>query len=932
MIHLAPRQRILRVLPNVLPLFLVAVLTGAAPAAAGVDRWTPAGPPGGTVNALVVDPSRPDHLYAATARDGLYKSLDGGRRWLRLRKGLPAGGVTHVVLDRSSPATVYAAVSEKGAYALYRSLDSGDTWERRSSLPVGNSLAVGKGRSEVLFAAGREVPEVRVATVYRSLDGGASWRKVFELEVRAGIVEVVADSTSSEVVYLALDDTVLKSTDSGSTWDDVGPMSPGEPQESLTSLAVVPSKADLLYAFGSSSVFRSEDGGMGWRSVGRAPCGRVGRVAEHPREPGTLYAVCSPYLVWSDDGGATWVRVREDPPWVPSALRTFAIDPVPNGWNLYVGTADLGIYKSGDDGYSWRRAGEGLRGQVVASLAFDALSSRGLYAVTAGAGPPPGSYRSRLWRTFDSGATWSPWLPDLEEAINQVVADPYRPGRLYLATLGGIYRWEKGTGNLHRIWTNPVDKIVTDPVDPDRLYGVRSDSVESALFCTEDGGATWWKSLVFPWDTGYLGPEIIRRVIPDPSLPGRLYATKSKWVPETNDTLYTLYRSDDGGRSWRVGSTVPGADLHLGAAGAPGMPSELYTSSDRTYSSSDGGKSWQETDFPGALVLVVPGQPLTLYAQGENAAFRSRDGGRTWEALEGLEDLCSESEIVMAHPAAPERLYRYRVPGFSGVQEAQAVGARPLVLQGGRFEARAAWRDDEGRYGAARPTAVSDQAGVFALPGRQRLLAAFDLLDDRASSGHFSVLGASLLPMEATVTLTDRATGLSRDFFFPPAPAVSHVDLDSFPPLPESAGWEPMSGGGALPGDFAMPWAGAGSASPSLCEPSSTAVCLLDGRFGVEVFQQSGEGGTRWAPMARTARIAPLLWESGIAWFEDPGTMSVVVQMVDGQAINGSFWVLIGGLSEAPYRVRVWDGWTGSVRSYFHPSGPPASVADLGAF
>ena len=518
------------------------------------------------------------------------------------------------------------------------------------------------------------------------------------------------------------------------------------------------------------------------------------------------------------------------------------------------------------------------------------------------------------------------------------MTDPYRPDRLYLATLGGLYRWEEGTGTLHLIWDYPVDKVVVDPVDPDRLYAVRSDSVESALFCTEDGGVTWWKSLDFPWDVGYLGPKVIRAVIPDPSLPGRLYATRSEWVPETDETLYTLYRSDDGGRSWHLGGTVPGANLLLrpsSVAGVPGVPSVLYTSSDRTYASSDGGASWEETDFPGALVLVVPGQRLTLYSQGECAAFRSRDGGRTWEALVGLDDLRSASQEVMAHPAAPERLYRYRVPSFSGIQEARAVGARPLVLQGGRFEARAAWHDAEGRYGAAQPTAVSDQAGVFALPRRQRLLVAFDLLDDRASSGHFGAIGASLLPMEVTVTLTDRVTGLSSDFAFPPAPAVSRVDFDSFPPLPEPAGWEPAGASAAPPETFAMPppgSSGTGSASSNLCTPSATVVCLLDGRFRVEVFQQSGEGGTRWAPMAWPAPVAPLLWESGVAWFADSGAMSVVVQMVDGQAVNGSSWVLIGGLSEASYRVRVWDGWTGSVRSYVHPAGPPASVADLDAF
>jgi hypothetical protein len=54
--------------------------------------------------------------------------------------------------------------------------------------------------------------------------------------------------------------------------------------------------------------------------------------------------------------------------------------------------------------------------------------------------------------------------------------------------------------------------------------------------------------------------------------------------------------------------------------------------------------------------------------------------------------------------------------------------------------------------------------------------------------------------------------------------------------------------------------------------------------------------------------------------------------MVDGWAVNGATWVLVGGLSTEDYTVLVRDTLTGAVRSYRHPAGAPASIADVHAF
>ncbi len=65
-------------------------LGGPRSADAGVDVWTPTGPPSGTILALAIDPQNPATLYAAVSRDsvfpnsavtGVFKSTDGGATW-----------------------------------------------------------------------------------------------------------------------------------------------------------------------------------------------------------------------------------------------------------------------------------------------------------------------------------------------------------------------------------------------------------------------------------------------------------------------------------------------------------------------------------------------------------------------------------------------------------------------------------------------------------------------------------------------------------------------------------------------------------------------------------------------------------------------------------------------------------------------------------
>ena len=99
------------------------------------------------VTDLVMDPKRPDTLYAAAYQrrrhvgqligggpeSGLYKTTDGGAKWTKLTKGLPTVEIGRIGLGinwRNSN-TVYALVTaQRGQGGFFRSDDAGASWTR----------------------------------------------------------------------------------------------------------------------------------------------------------------------------------------------------------------------------------------------------------------------------------------------------------------------------------------------------------------------------------------------------------------------------------------------------------------------------------------------------------------------------------------------------------------------------------------------------------------------------------------------------------------------------------------------------------------------------------------------------------------------------------------------------------------------------------
>jgi photosystem II stability/assembly factor-like uncharacterized protein len=167
------------------------------------------------------------------------------------------------------------------------------------------------------------------------------------------------------------------------------------------------------------------------------------------------------------------------------------------------------------------------------------------------------------------------------------------------------------------------------------------------VYKSTDGGETW-RAIGLP------GQRILTLAV-DPTTPTTLYAG----VREGG-----VQRSDDGGATWRAvglpGRSVRALAIH------PVEPATLFAGTNDNgdnalFRSTDGGATWSEsvrTGYGGITAVVIdPNAPETVYAANENGKIlRSTDGGATWSREKGS-PLFSSSLLLVTDPAQPPAIY-----------------------------------------------------------------------------------------------------------------------------------------------------------------------------------------------------------------------------------------------------------------------------------
>jgi streptogramin lyase len=265
-----------------------------------------------------------------------------------------------------------------------------------------------------------------------------------------------------------------------------------------------------------------------------------------------------------------------------------------------------------------------------------------------------------------------------------------------------------------------------------------------------------------------------------------------------------------------------------------------------------------------------------------------------------------------------------------------------LCLNGGRFKVQVAWSaPDQAASGDGKPMPLTGDTGYFWFFNSANVELVIKVLDARPiGDHHFWVFYGALSDVAYTITVTDTETGAIKKYENPYHTLASVADTSAF--AAETAGTEapqfeqsPLSAAAierlstaelyALYGAVTQTKAFQPLAAP--CTAGGNTLCLNDERFQVTVAWSAPSQGRSGHGTA-----VPLTGDTGYFWFFNDANVELVIKVLDGQAINGHFWVFYGALSNVQYTITVTDTHTQLVKTYTNPDGTLASVADTAAF
>jgi len=266
------------------------------------------------VIAMAVDPAYPATVYAGTKGDAVYKSHDGGQRWVSMRTGLDDATISSVVnqfvFDTADSNHIFLATT----MGVFETKNGGGNWTKRmdgmKEVLMVVSLGMDPTRSAILYAG-------TSGGVYKSNDQAGHWEKVNKGLVPEDMVKtsralnvtaIHVDPFEPETVYAATLSGLYKTIDGAKTWQRIG--------ESLADQMIIAmvldrSRRGVIYITGRDGVHRSEDGGATWETLNNGfTTTNVRSIAQSETDPNMFYAGTNGSgLYRSKDGGETWEPV-----------------------------------------------------------------------------------------------------------------------------------------------------------------------------------------------------------------------------------------------------------------------------------------------------------------------------------------------------------------------------------------------------------------------------------------------------------------------------------------------------------------------------------------------------------------------------------------------------------------------------------------------
>ncbi|HEX5314016.1 MAG TPA: hypothetical protein VFX38_03785 [Gammaproteobacteria bacterium] len=495
-------------------------------------------------SAIVMDPANPNVMFAGmwteqrrpwtqingSTKGGIWRSLDGGHTWSKLKGGLPTSDPTDRValaVAPSDPNQVYAVMATKSCI-LWGSSDMGDSW---SCVSNNHALSVRPFYFSRIVVAPDNADTLYFASfqLMKSTDGGKT-AKAIDDDVHVDHHAIWVDPKDPQRIAQGNDGGVYESLNGGGSWRYFDNLPIGQ----FYTVAI-----SNTQPFGVCGGLQDNDGACGpsnsldyagiWGADWWDPIGGDGiYIVPAPSDPSIVYADSEDgYAVRIDKRTMTSTSIRptlasvSDTPTSKLQYRfnwgsPIAVSPTdPN--TVYMGS-DV-VFKSTDGGANWKPISKDLTrndkshqpvagGPVMNDISGAETSDTILSLAIAPTDPKviwAGTDDGFVWVTKDDGQHWSNVTPGLPSSVKygrtyQIGVSPFDAGTAYITVdghmLGDDHPYVFRTANYGAGWSgiagglpdNYSAMVVRE--DPNQK-GLLALGTMRGLYLSFDDGGHW---------------------------------------------------------------------------------------------------------------------------------------------------------------------------------------------------------------------------------------------------------------------------------------------------------------------------------------------------------------------------------------------------------------------------------------------------------
>ena len=485
------------------------------------------------VTAIAINPLSPTTIYVGTAGGGIFKSNNGGGIWFTVNTGITDLFIFSLALDPSAPATLYVGTT----FAIYKTTSAGGSWSPRvTGLPnvLVKSIVVTPGLPKTIYAG------TDGSGVYKSIDGAAHW-----VEANTGlpaspifINTLAVDPVDNRIVYAGLiGGGIFKTINSGASWLSVSTLTVKD--QDIAALAVPSQTPRTVFASVSGKgIAKTIQGGGRWILVNSGLADVGGFFADRwslvidPNQVKTLYAGATVGGAYkSVDGGINWLGSGL----AGESVFDLAMPPT-NNQNLFAAT-NAGVYKSTNGGASWLLDNDGMGPIRINALATHPTNPSVVYAASDG-----GNGGGVFW-TQNGGDTWTPRRTGMPNGlvVSSITIAPNNPLIAFASSGGALFKSIDGGGNWTQInLSNVFGFISIILVDPNNANTVYVGA--NGIYKNTNGGNGTWTSL----NIG-LPQEQVYGLVQDPINPQTFYASLGSLNGSGG-----VFKSTNSGQNWSI--------------------------------------------------------------------------------------------------------------------------------------------------------------------------------------------------------------------------------------------------------------------------------------------------------------------------------------------------------------------------------------------